>query len=763
MLIKTSLVGFYMKMLRGLLVSVILFLFVSCFSDDRGNGLGLKKSADPSDQSLDAKKAKLVMQITDQILTHYHYAGRTLGDKDSSKALDKYLNMIDPLKNTMLDEDARKLNAFRLLIDDEIKKGVSDLHVLSYDLYQKRLAESEALCYEILSKPLDLLSEIELDVDYEKLSFAKDTEERKVRWLGLMKQMVIREYTVLLLGEEKKKAKATATEGEDKKEDDAKEKTKSIEDDDEKFEAVDYSKYAKLPIDEAREKLARENILKVMERRFKRIKDGGEIQHFSLYVNAICAVMCPHTLYHKPEEKENIDIDLTGQLVGIGAQLSDNKEEITVEKIIPGSPSWRGRELEKGDVILRVAQDSEDFLDLSGMSLSEAVRYIRGKKGTTVRLAIRKPNGTFKTISIVRDVIVLEASYARSSVVVDPETGFKTGYLFLPSFYLAQDKDGRSSAEDVKKELELLKKKNIDALVFDLRNNGGGSLNDVVDMAGLFIKKGPVVQVRGKGKDREVLEDKDPSIVYDGPMVVLVNPFSASASEILAAALQDYGRAIVVGAGPQTFGKGTVQTFFNLSNATPHKNDDIGALRITIRKFYRINGQTTQENGVVPDIILPFEQMYAEIGERYLDSVLPADFFLPTNYEKVAAFDFLDDLKKKSAKRIGESDYFKLINDHAEYLKDIFKNKKIKVSLSKHFSDLSEAQEWVVKRKAIVKENKALQIEPMIPANATENFKESTKEVFENIEKSLRNDFYFVEAVNIIKDAQARNQIKEVK
>lgn len=766
-----------MKKFKWLFVAIVLVTFLHCLSDENGNGLGLRKTATPGDYTLDESKGKLVMQIIDQVLTYYHYSGRILNDDDSSKALNKFLNLIDPLKNMLLEEDLQKLETYRLLIDDELKKGVSELHKVSFEIYQKRMAEAEAICHDILSKPMDLQTESVLQTDYDKLSFAKDAEQRKLRWVALLKQMVVREYMILLLEAEKKKEekktekKDETSSGEEKnagendventtiekkseeKVADDKKGEKQEEEKNDDLEIVDYAKFQKLPLDAVLEKTAREKISKAMERRFKRINEGGEIQHFSLYINAMCAVVGPHTLYHRPADKENIDIDLTGQLVGIGAQLSEDEEEITVEKIIPGSASWKGQELEKGDVILKVAQGSEEFLDLAGMALSEAVRYIRGKKGTEVRLAVRKTNGIVKTISIIRDIVVLEASYARSSVVTDPETGFKVGYLLLPSFYLSQDKEGgRSSAEDVRKELELLKAKKIDALVFDLRNNGGGSLSDVVDMAGLFIKKGPIVQVRGKGQDREVLEDKDPSVVYDGPMAVMVNPFSASASEILAAALQDYGRAIIVGTGPQTFGKGTVQTFFNLANATSSKNDDIGSLRITIRKFYRINGQTTQSNGVVPDIVLPFEQMYAEIGERFLEYAMPADFFLPTNYEKVNQVNFIAELKAKSAKRIADSDFFKLINDHAEYLKGVFQNKTISVSLPKYLNDLSEGQTWTTRRNQIVKENKTLKIEAVMAASTDANFKESTKEAFENIEKSLRRDFYFAEAVNIIKD-----------
>jgi len=353
------------------------------------------------------------------------------------------------------------------------------------------------------------------------------------------------------------------------------------------------------------EKSARAKVLKQNNDYFRRMGQLERKDYFALYLNAINGSYDPHTSFFPPKDKEDFDIRMSGQLEGIGATLQQKDEYIKVVNIVPGSPSWKQGELKAGDLILKVAQGDDEPLDLIGMRLDKAVKFIRGKKGTTVKLTVKKVDGSTKVISIIRDVVVIEATYAKSVIVTTKDTHKRIGYIYLPSFYVNFNKKGggRRSADDVLKEINKLKTEGVDGMIIDLRNDGGGSLQDVVTMGGYFIKKGPIVQVKQKGKKAETLSDTDPKIQYDGPLAIMVNSNSASASEIFAAAMQDYGRGIII--GEQSFGKGTVQNLIDLNRFMPTKDKKLGKLKITIAKFYRITGSSTQKLGVMPEIEFP--------------------------------------------------------------------------------------------------------------------------------------------------------------
>ena len=348
-----------------------------------------------------------------------------------------------------------------------------------------------------------------------------------------------------------------------------------------------------------------------------------ESDWLSIYLNSITTIYDPHTAYFPPQDKENFDIAMSGQLEGIGARLTSKGGFIVVAEIVPGSACWRQGQLKVGDKILKVGQGDEEPIDITDMRTDHAVKYIRGKKGTEVRLTVKQVDGSVITIPIIRDIVILEETYTKSAVIDNK------GYINLPKFYADfSGNGGRDCSDDVKNEILKLKEEGVEGIILDLRNNGGGSLQDVVEMAGLFIKEGPIVQVKAKVGKPRVYSDTDESVYYDGPLVVMVNTYSASASEILAAAMQDYGRAVIVGGSPTTFGKGTVQRAFDLDGFVSEAYDEIkplGALKLTLQKFYRIDGGTTQLKGVTPDIILPDTWSYLNVGEKDQEFPIPWD------------------------------------------------------------------------------------------------------------------------------------------
>jgi len=422
------------------------------------------------------------------------------------------------------------------------------------------------------------------------------------------------------------------------------------------------------------EKDAREKVLKRNDDWFRRLSQVEHFDRLTNFLNSIATYYDPHTGYYPPKDKEDFDISISGQLEGIGATLQEKDGYIKVVNIVPGSPSWKDGKLKENDLILKVAQADEEFVDIVGMRLDKAVKLIRGKKGTTVRLLVKNVEGTMQTISLVRDVVIIEETYAKS-VIVQTDENKRVGYIYLPQFYVNFNEKGggRRCSDDVLKEVLKLKNEGIDGLVIDLRNNGGGSLPDVVKMAGYFIKEGPIVQIQEKGGRKSVLTDTDPGMYYDGPLAVMVNGGSASASEIFAAALQDYQRAVIVGS-EFTFGKGTVQRFLDLDqvvNSAHENNKPFGALKLTFQKFYRINGGSTQLKGVKSDVVLPDNMKYLDYGERELEHHLEWDKISPQEFELYSNPTVLKEIEAASQKRINADPEFALIDEKAKKIKEI--------------------------------------------------------------------------------------------
>lgn len=555
------------------------------------------KPANP--EGFDADRNQLIALILSQQLPAQHFSHQPLDDSLSRKAFDLYLRQLDPRKRFLLQSDVKQLNAFATHVDDELIRGNVVLPDAGMELLNDRIQQVERLIDPILDQGFDLERKEYLEIEPKNIDFAENIDKLRERWRLSLKMQTLDAYFDLLEAKGK-----------------------------EHPEILQQISPAKHPVE------LQEAIKKVREsshRALTRLTHQSRQDHYDRYFDAVARAFDPHSDYMAPTSKEDFDIQMSGSLEGIGALLREDEGLIKVIRIIPGSAAEKQGQLQAEDTILAVAEKNGAPVDISEMRIREAVGYIRGPKGTEVRLTVQKPDGAKRTIPIIRDVVQIEETYVKSTVVKSGQTSF--GYLRIPSFYrdfAAQNngKESRNVSDDTLAELMKLKQQKIKGLILDLRNNGGGALTDAVQISGLFLPGGPVVQVKDSQGSIRVLDDDDPDVAYNGPLIVLVNQFSASASEILAAALQDYGRAFIIG-GEHTHGKGTVQAMMDMNKNLPllqlQKYDDLGALKLTIQKFYRINGGSTQYKGVEPDLVVPSMFDYLETGEKFMDYSLPWD------------------------------------------------------------------------------------------------------------------------------------------
>jgi len=607
------------------------------------------------------RRTLLLKVITFAIKTGHYDPGK-IDDEFSKKAFKLYIDRIDFSKRFLLQEDIDKLSEYKTKLDDAMLNDNFDFLNLSTQILTKRTTEAEEYYKEILDKPFDFTLNEKVEVDAEKRNFAATKNELREVWRKSLKYETMTRIKDMLEDQEKAA---------------------------EKSDTVTIKSFDEIETE------ARGKILKRYDDWFHRLSKLDDDDRLNIYINALVNVFDPHTQYFPPKEKENFDIRFSGELEGIGAQLSQKNSYIEVIKVIPGSPSWKEGELEVGDFIIKVAQDGEEPVDVVDMRLDDAVQLIRGPKGTKVTLTIKKLDGTIKDIEIIRDVVVLEETYAKSALIKS-KTGKTYGYLRLPSFYVNFNKaDGRNCYDDVKTEIAKLKDEGVDGIIFDLRGNGGGSLTDVVKIAGLFIKDGPIVQSKNKEGYIRKLKDEDPDIQYGGPLIVMVNAVSASASEIFAAAMQDYDRAIIVG-GNHTFGKGTVQNFAELDRMVPRKPADmksLGALKITIQKFYRINGGSTQLKGVTPDIIFPDYYNYIDFGEKDMDYPMPWDEVPSLKYDKWTPRYDIKEIEDITRKAIKTDTLLNLIHGNGKRLKEIRDNTDLTLNYEKYNELITKREE----------------------------------------------------------------------
>ena len=584
-------------------------------------------------QTSPLEQKKKILGLLPHLLNNYHFKYVKIDDDLSRQSFSFYLKRLDYNKRFFLKKDIETLENYIDLIDDEIEGQSLEFFTTSYLLLKKRMKEAQTYLYH-LDKPFNYNIAESVDLDPQDFDYCANTNELSERWRKLLKHQTVSEIVTV-------EGRGRGQTNKDKKE---------------KF-------FQKI------ESQSRERVRKDFEDMYYRLERLDENDRFTDYVNSILNVFDPHTTYLPPRDEKNFNISMSGKLEGIGAVLQERDGMIKVVRVVPGSASWRQGQLKAGHVILKVGQGKKEPVDIVDMRLDEAVQLIRGKKNSEVRLTVKKLDGEIIVIPIIRDIVILEETFAKSALL--SQTGDRQiGYIHLPKFYRDfQSRNERSCAKDVYKELETLKKKNVNGVIIDLRNNGGGSLEDVIEMTGLFIKEGPIVQVKRRQYPASVYRDKDTRVVYDGPLIVMVNSFSASASEIFAAAIQDYGRGVIVGS-KSTYGKGTVQNFGPLGRYIPRLGNQAGSVKFTIQKFYRINGGATQLKGVIPDVILPDLYDSIDLGEREMDNAMPWTEIQGQTYDLWHLPYGVSMLKKESAHRVQKHPFFQAVRENSIRLKD---------------------------------------------------------------------------------------------
>jgi len=626
-------------------------------------------------RDFDTNRARLLGHMLQQQLSSNHYSAKTLDDPLSIDAFDLYLKQLDGQKRFLWQDDVHQLKASEQTIDDDIRSGRLELPQLGRRLLKKRIEQVKKIVTDLLAKPFDLDQDESFETDPEKISYVKDQAELQQRWRKILKYQVINRYLGLLEDELK------TTEPQ---------KLAQVE-----------PQLAKRLRGEARAKVEKSQLSSL-----ERMLDETEQDHYDRYLNAVTRAFDPHTNYLAPSSKEDFDISMSGSLEGIGATLREEDGYIKVVRVIPGSAASRQGQLEAEDIILRVAEGGKgEPVDITDTRIRDAVALIRGKKGTEVRLTVKKPGGQQLVIPITRDIVEIEETFVKGELLEDRAHKKRYAYVKVPSFYRDYSgKTKRNCTDDMRSEVERLAAQKIDGLIIDLRNNGGGSLGDAVDMTGLFIDEGPVVQIRSRGGKIRELSDDDAGVAYDGPMIVLVNRFSASASEIFAGALQDYRRALIVG-DEHTHGKGTVQALLDLDRSVSLRGMEkylpLGALKVTIQKFYRVSGESTQERGVVPDIVLPPRYNGLKSGEKYLPIALPWDHIESAKYNVWPhPYRNIDQLREQSAKRVSASEKFKELKDVALKAQERRDQSKQTLQLAKIIQEREELQKLQVKETA---------------------------------------------------------------
>ena len=701
-------------MLQRKNLPIVLLIFgAGLFLAFKSLGLGLGSGNPPT-------KYEKILHNVGEMLAEIHYSPKKIDDNFSKEIFKKYLGeKIDDQKNIFLQSDIQQLKKYETKIDDEIMGGPVQFVPAVSEIYKKRLPETEEIYKEILAKPFDFTKDETANFNDEKLDYAKNEADRKEAWRKRLKYLTLERYYDLLEDREKNKGK-------------------------ENFVAK---------TDEQLEQEARDRVMKILNRNYDRLKlKVNDDDRFNEFVKTITESMDPHTTFMPPVDKRYFDEEMSGRFFGIGASLKEEDGNIKIGSVLSGSPAMKSGEITIGDAITKVAQGSAEPVDLTGYTVPDAVKLIRGKKGTEVRLTLKKADQSIKTVTLIRDEIIQDETFARSAVINTPKG--KLGFIYLPEFYADFDNPkGARCSEDVRKEIIKLKDQKVDGIIMDLRNNGGGSLYDVVQMVGLFIEGGPIVQVKDREGKPQVYYDRDKAVLYDGPLAVMVNEFSASASEIFAAAIQDYDRGVIIGS-TSTYGKGTVQRNIGLDKTMGFldPNSELGTIKLTLQKFYRINGGSTRLRGVSSDVSIPDIFEYTKIREKDNPDALPWDEIQKAEYNRWKYGLDLNPIRKASSERLKSNQLFNTIHNNAEWLA---KQSERQVSLS-----LKKYQEEQKKNKAIAKQientNKLpheLAIEALPEDMKRIEASDSAKlERYKNWLKNLRNDPYLDEATNVLSD-----------
>lgn len=669
----------------------------------------------------DPNKDKLLVELVSVVLDRLHYDPKIIDDDFSKSVYDDYIKAIDPQKRFLLKSDIENFDQYKLLIDDQIKSSSIDFFNLTYETLMLRVDEVESFYIDILDNPFDFNIDEDLNTDFEQLDYAVGLNDKISIWRKRLKLSTLDGFATKKIVQEEKG---------------------SIDDSENELKSD-----VELEIE------SRNAILENLKDFFNFNDDLERKDWFSIYLNSIVNQFDPHTVYLAPQAKDVFDQNISGRFQGIGARLLKKNQQVEIAEIIIGGPVWRDKLLNVGDLILGVSQNpDEEPVDISIMKLSDAVGLIKGEKGTKVYLMVKRVDGGIEQVEITRDIVELEETYAKSSLIYQESKKF--GFITLPSFYIDfNDYGQRNAASDIKKEILKLKNENVNGIIMDLRGNGGGSLKTAVDITGFFIDEGPVVQVKSIGGRKEVLKDTDPSVIWDGPLVILVNEFSASASEILAAALQDYNRAIIIGS-KQTYGKGTVQNVLSLNQfISGNTYGELGFIKLTTDKFYRISGGSTQLEGVKSDIVLPNRYSYVDIGERDLENPLSWDQINSANYSPLNKQLYYDKSLENSKNRISKNEFFNIINEQAKWVKEQQDDNIVSLNYDSYKMDMDNNKKESEKFKKIEDFKSNYKFEWLRDTRIMGD--EIPDEIIERRNRwidDLKKDLYVDEAVNILSD-----------
>ncbi len=661
----------------------------------------------------------VVFDLSNKLIDNVHYNKQSLNDKFSKDAFTVFLDNIDPNKRFLLQKDVDNLSRDKFKIDDAIKNNDLKFFDKYADLISKREQEAEKIALKILANNINIESLDSIELDADKYGYVSSVKGLNIRWTNYIQSRVVNELYFSIKNQEEN-------------------------------DTIIKKSVKELEI-EAREKVGGR-----IKDWFGRLNQLEREDRFAIYLNSILSIYGPHTTYFPPKDKEDFDISMSGKLEGIGATLTVKDGYIKVSKIIAGSASWKQGDLKAGDLITAVAQADSTPVDVVNMRLDKAVRLIRGPKGTEVRLSVKKVDGSSIIVPIIRDVVVIEETYAKSLLLNQDNDSLNYGYIHLGSFYAEFGKrNGKRCSVDVLKQIEALKASDVEGIIIDLRNNGGGSLSDAVDMVGYFIEAGPVVQVDGTGQAAQSYTDRDPLQQFKKPIVVMVNQFSASASEIFAAAIQDYGRGVII--GTNTFGKGTVQRFFPLTDAAAQLridvgDDDLGAVKQTIAKFFRINGGATQLKGVSPDVKLPEMYEFIDVGEKEYDHALPWTSIAPVRYEKFKVSYDISELNSNTKSRLDTSSYFNSVLVNAKVVKESSDFTKLPLGLNAY-------KEFKENRKSISDSNKVKEViinDMQVQLNKLDLFKAQTDTILQTrlkkFKENTEKDHYVRESLRVLSE-----------
>ena len=674
------------------------------------------------------KYEKILHNVTD-MLKEAHYSPKMIDDSFSKKIFHKYFEVLDPNKNIFLKEDIEALKKYEFRIDDEMKGADVEFFKAAGQVFNKRMEEAALMYKDILSKPFNYSIDESFQGDPDKVKFAAADAEKKESWRKWLKYQSLDRYVDLI---------------------DTRDKNKDRQD-------------FKVKSNDELEVEAREKVSKVLDRTFERYRfKFTEDDKFNLFVSIITNAMDPHSEFFPPVDKRYFDEQMSGRFFGIGASLVYDEGNIKINTLIAGSPAWKSGEVQVGDIILKVGQDKEEPTELTGYVVEDAVKLIRGKKGTPVKLTLKKQDGSVKVVTLVRDEIVQDESFARSAIISNG--GSRIGYIYLPEFYADFDRpNGARCYIDVAKEIMKLKEDKVDGIVMDLRNNGGGSLYDVVQMVGLFIDKGPIVQVKDRDGKPNILEDKNREVLYDGPLTVMVNEFSASASEIFAAAIQDYGRGVVIGS-TTTYGKGTVQRNLGLDPESGflNSNSDLGTIKLTLQKFYRVNGGSTQLRGVVSDIVLPDNYEYLKFREKDDPDALPWDEIKKAPINTWRSGYELSTIQKLSDTRLQTNVAFKMIKENTDWLAKQ-NDREYSLNFEKYQKEQKAIRATIKQIESLKKLENEMDVTSLPQDVNRFSYDKGKQDRFDQWIKNLRKDIYIDQAAKVTADMVVQRNLVQNK